>query len=268
MSRAPGVPSLGFLRRRPPRHRTSPELVRTGNLSLDLSPNGVRTDRPGAAPVVPSSASGRVPVLRGRTALSENTPSVRIGGKQASGGALHLTLTWSTVPPDSRSAAAGLSRSTDLHLGCLWEMNDGQSGVIQSLGGGEPAARSHGATVLRLGPRSETEGETLTASLKQIGLLKRMVLFAYAIDGRPQWDALAPRLTADLRGGVTIDLVPGPAPTDATICALASVHRVAGTLVLRREAEYLIGQQASVALAYGWNLPWASGRTVPAVRPR
>ncbi len=256
------------MRRRPPVRRASPELVRTGNLSLDLSPNGVRTDRPGATPVVAPAASRVAPVLRGRTMLNETTPSVRIGGEQASSGALHLTLYWSTVPTDPRSAAAGLSRSTDVHLGCLWETNDGHSGVVQSLGGGADAARAQESTILRLGPRSETDGETLTASLKHIGLLKRMVVFAYAVSGQPEWDALGVGLTAELRDGVSVDMRFGDAPPDAATCALASVHRVGGTLVLRREAEYLMGQQSAVAQAYGWDLPWAAGRTVPAVRTR
>lgn len=242
--------------------------MRTGNLSLDLSAGGVRTDRPGATPVVAASARRAVTALRGRTMLNDSTPAVRIGGEQASSGALHLTLRWSTMPTDPRSAAAGLSRSTDVHLGCLWEMNDGHSGVVQSLAGGADAARAHGSTVLRLGPRSETDGETLTASLKHIGLLKRMVLFAYAVSGRPEWDALSVGLTAELKGGATIDMRFGDTPVDAATCALASIHRVGGTLVVRREAAFLTGQQSEVAQAYGWDLPWASGRTVAAGRSR
>ncbi len=212
--------------------------------------------------------SREVTVLRGRTMLTETTPAVRIGGEQASSGALHLTLYWSTMPTDPRSAAAGLRRSTDVHLGCLWEMNDGVTGVIQSLGGGADAARSHGSTVLRLGPRSETEGETLTASLKHIGLLKRMLVFAYAVSGHPEWDALGIGLTTELRDGVTVDMRFPDAPAGAATCALASIHRVGGTLVLRREAEYLLGQQSEVAAAFGWHLPWAAGRTVPTGRAR
>ena len=91
---------------------------------------------------------------------------------------------------------------------------------------------------------------------------------AYAISGRPEWDALAPVLSVTLRGGVSVDLRLDPAPPDAGTCAIASLHRVGGTLVLRREAEYLPGQQQQVAEAYGWDLPWASGRTLPPVRVR
>ena len=57
-------------------------------------------------------------------------------------------------------------------------------------------------------------------------------------------------------------------PEGAGTCAIASVHRVGGVLVVRREGEFVAGQQQQVAEAYGWDLPWASGRTLPPVRVR
>ena len=249
--------------------RTSPELVRTGNTALDISGGGVRTDRPGGAPAAVAAAHRtQVQPLRGRTLLTPTSPSVRIGGDQATTGSLQLTLTWSTLPTDQRSVQAGLRRSTDVHLGALWEMNDGQSGAVQTLGDGATAAPGYGSTVLRLGGRSETEGQTLTVALRQVGDLKRLLVYAYAISGQPEWDALAPLLSLTLRGGISVEMRLDQAPPGAGTCAIASVHRVGGVLVVRREAEFLAGQQQQVAEAYGWDLPWASGRTLPPVRVR
>lgn len=269
-TRPPGAPDLGWIRRRPPARRHAPDLVRTGNLALDLSGAGVRTDGRSGVPAAVAAARHAPPVttLRGRTTLNATTPQVRIGGEQATSGSLQLTLTWSTLPTDQRSVQAGLRRSTDVHLGALWEMDDGASGAVQELGGGDVAAPGYGSTVLRLGGRSETEGQTLTVALRQVGDLKRLLVYAYAISGRPEWEALAPVLSATLRGGVGIDMRLDPAPPDAGTCAIASLHRVGGVLVLRREAEFVAGQQQQVAEAYGWDLPWASGRTLPPVRVR
>ncbi len=266
---APGTPTLGWLRRRPPVRRTSAELVRTGNTALDISGGGVRTDRPGGTPAA-TTATHRTQVvnLRGRTLLNETTPSVRIGGEQATSGSLQLALTWSTLPTDQRSVQAGLRRSTDVHLGALWEMNDGQSGAVQTLGDGATAAPGYGSTVLRLGGRSETEGQTLTVALRAVGDLKRLLLYAYAVSGQPEWDALAPLLALTLRGGISVQMRLDAAPPGAGTCALLSLHRVGGVLVVRREAQFLQGQQQQVAEAFGWDLPWASGRTLPPVRVR
>ena len=204
--------------------------------------------------------------------LSSSSPKVTIGGSQARTGAMHLTLGWSNQPTDPRSVRAGLKRSTDLHLGCLWEMNDGESGVVQSLGGGSDHAPGHGSTVLRLGPRSETQGETVTVALAQVNRLKRLVLFVYAYSRTPEWGVLSPVLVAEVKGAsveMRLDReadVIDPDEPRGSICVLASVHRVGDELVLRREAEMLYGQQSVAAEVFGWDLAWADGRTVPPPR--
>lgn len=186
---------------------------------------------------------------------------MRIPAEQATSGALRLHLSWSTLPTDQRSVTAGLKRSTDVHIGVLWELLDGTQGVVQALDGSTHAP-GYGSTVLRLGPRSETEGETVTVALNRVQDLKRLVVFAYARSGKPEWDALGVLLTAELKGGVEVQMSLDQAPPEATVGVLASLHRVGRELVLRREAEYFAGQQSTVAEAYGWDLPWASGRTV------
>jgi tellurite resistance protein TerA len=197
---------------------------------------------------------------------------VTIAGTQASTGAMHLTLGWSNQPTDPRSVRAGIKRSTDVHFGCLWEMTNGESGVIQSLGDGSDHAPGHGSTVLRLGPRGETGGETLTLALAQARRLKRLVLFVYAYSRTPEWGPLAPVLVVELKGATVemrldreADIVDAAEPA-GSVCVLASLHRVGGDLVLRREAEMLYGQQSVAAEAFGWDLVWADGRTVPPPR--
>ena len=203
-----------------------------------------------------------VPPLRGQTVLTDESPKVYIGGEQAVSGSLQITLNWSRVPVDPRSRAAGLQRSTDIHLGCLWAATDGTRGVLQLFSGGADAANGVGGTLARLGPRSESEGQTLTVALRQAPHLQRLVLFAYADDGRPEWEPLGLTVTATLRGGIAVQWGLDPAPETARVCALGSLHRVGGTLVLRRESHFEAGQQQAVAEAYGFDLVWVGGRTV------
>ncbi|MFV0461289.1 MAG: hypothetical protein ACK5MT_21250 [Actinomycetales bacterium] len=253
----PAQPRLAFLRRRPPL-RDTPDLRRTGNSALDFS----------ADPLTGSAGTGQhslpVPQLRGRTVLDAEHPKVVIGGEQASSGSLHLTLHWNTVPSDPRAAAAGVRPSTDVHLGCVWQFNDGTTGVLY-VGGpdsvpGNDAASYAGNTVLRLGGRSEQDGQTLVASVRHLSHLRRMVLFVYAWHGHPQWQQLDPWMSVSLRGGATVELRPTPGQPWASTCALASVHRVGGSFVLRLESEYLNGRDHSgsagvIAWAYGFTLP-------------
>lgn len=209
-----------------------------------------------------------VPPLRGVRVLDEEEPRVLIGGDQATTGSLQFTLDWSNIPVDPRSRAAGLRRSTDIHLGCLWQSVNGAQGIIQTYDHGPDSAPGVGGTLLRLGARSETEGQTLTLALRQIPHLARLHLFAYADSGQPEWGPLALNCTATLRGGVAVQWGLGPGPEWAGVVALAGLHRVGATLVLRREAVFLSGQQQSVAQAYGYDLMWVAGRSVVTSRLR
>ena len=200
--------------------------------------------------------------LIGQTVLTDESPRVCLGREQAITGSLQITLNWSRVPVDPRSRAAGLQRSTDIHLGCLWATTEGARGVVQAYRGGPDAAIGVGGTLLRLGPRSETEGQTLTVALRQAPHLQRLLLFAYADNGHPEWEPLGLTCTATLRGGIAVQWGLHPAPPGATVCALGSLHRVGGTLVLRRESRYVTGQQQAVAEAFGFDLVWLEGRSV------
>ncbi|HEU0104433.1 MAG TPA: hypothetical protein VFR07_19150, partial [Mycobacteriales bacterium] len=169
----PATPDLGWLRRRPPVRRVAPAAparppVAPAPAAARPAPTRPASTRPAAAaapapaPAVAGAAAsvaGDTP-LRGLLTLRSSRPSVTIPGSQSTSGPLRLHLTWSTLPTDQRSLQAGLRRSTDVHLGVLWETNDGHQGVVQSLGDSF-LAPGWGSTLLRLGPRSETEGETV-----------------------------------------------------------------------------------------------------------
>lgn len=120
-----------------------------------------------------------------------------------------------------------------------------------------------GEAILRLGPHSEAEGETVTIDLQRLPDLHRVILFVYAYSGRPQWRLLRPAITATWANGAKVEARIDDAPPVATICAAVSIHRVGQTMVLRREAEFLRGQQSAVATAYGFDLGWSRGQVMP-----
>ena len=72
--------------------------------------------------------------LRGFATLRPSVPSVTVPAEQATSGPLRLHLTWSTLPTDRRSVLAGLRRSTDVHLGVLWELVDGTQVASKQVG--------------------------------------------------------------------------------------------------------------------------------------
>ncbi|GAB7191279.1 hypothetical protein NUM3379_19860 [Kineococcus sp. NUM-3379] len=194
--------------------------------------------------------------------LDRERPVTTLRAAQRSGGTVRATLTWR--PQLSR---AGVRLSTDVHLGCLWELRDGPAGIVQDLGGAFSAPGFGARQVLRLGPRSEETGEELLLDLRHVDALRRMVLFATGRRRSPDWAALDAVLTVRLPTGERLRVALEPPPGPALSCAVVSVHNVGGDLVLRRELDYLDGPQRAVAEAYGWDLPFGpDGTSVPTTR--
>lgn len=224
--------------------------VRTGDQARDFSDTPIRGSGPHTELL-------RTPVefVRGRRILNAERPSVRLGSPQTDSGSVFFTLTWQ-VPQGQH-----VRPSTDIHLGCMWQMVDDEVGAIQSYGNQVRAPRA-GPALLSLGARSETSGETLTMALSQIPQLSRMVLYLYAHSGHPDWRNLLPVVTMSV-DDARIEMSAGDPPSGTTITALTSIHRVQDTLVVRREVEYLRGQQSAVGTAYGFDVSWSSGHVMP-----
>ncbi|WP_328295568.1 hypothetical protein OG218_23190 [Kineococcus sp. NBC_00420] len=233
------------------------------------APPGPPAPRPAPAPVLPrvrepvpapAAVVGQARASERRIVLDDEHPSHTITAAERSTGSLRITLRW-----DQLVTSAGLHRSSDVHLGCLWETRDRHSGALQSLGELLAAPGFGARQVLRLGPRSEQEGEEVLADAAHLDLLRRMVFYVYAQGTQPpDYARLAPHLTLARRGGGTLQMWTGEPPPDARTCVIASVHDVAGDLVLRRENEFFLGPVRDVALAYGFDdLDWNHEGTVP-----
>ncbi|WP_432493309.1 hypothetical protein [Kineococcus gypseus] len=221
-------------------------------------PTAARTARPAPAEPAPPAAVGLARRSESLVVLDDERPVVRVPVAERGTGTLRVLLEW-----DPLVTRTGLQRSTDLHLGCLWETRDRRSGVVQSLGE-HLAAPGYGARqVLRLGGRTE-RSEELLVDTRHLDLLRRLVVYAYAVrPAPPDWAALAPRLTVRRRDGARLRVHAG-APPAARTCALLSVHDVAGELVVRREDASTPGPQRDVAEAFGFDdVVWEPDGTAP-----
>ncbi len=221
------------------------------------SPEPAPEPAPVPAPV-PAPEVGRARAAETRTVLDDGSPVTTLPAAARTGGTLRIALRWTP-----QVSAGGLRRSTDVHLGCLWETRDGHSGSVQALGGFLAAPGYGTRQVLRLGPRTEEEGEELLVDTRHLDVLRRVVLFLHGTRGAPDWAALDPHVTLRRRDGSRLQAWAGAPAPGARTCALLSVHDVAGDLVVRREAEWFTGPAAEVAAAYGFDVDWDPTGTVP-----
>lgn len=243
------TPSASFLRRT--RGGTSRR-----TLADHLHPPPDPAPAPASAPV---AAVGEARESERRTVLDADDPVVTLRAADLPrSGRLLVTLEW-----DRPRTRGGVQSSTDVHLGCLWQTTTDHSGLVQSRGGLLSAPGFGARQVLRLGPRSEDEGEPLTVDLATVDSMARLLLFAHGQRTPPPWQALGVRLTLHLPSGARVLMWPSAPSEPATSIAIASVHVVDGDLVVRREDEPIAGPAREVALAYGWDLDWSADGTVP-----
>ncbi|MEZ0490827.1 hypothetical protein AB2L28_01065 [Kineococcus sp. TBRC 1896] len=217
--------------------------------------------RPPSRPVSPPPAAvvGQARASERRTVLDAERPSLTVPAAGRGSGSLRFTLQW-----EQQVTSTGLHRSSDVHLGCFWETRDRHCGALQSLGELLAAPGFGARQVLRLGARHEQAGEEVLADAAHLDLLRRMVFYVYATGPvAPDYAALAPHLTIARRGAGTVQMWAQDPPAGARTCALASIHDVAGDLVVRRENEFFEGTTREVALAYGFDLDWNAEGTVP-----
>ncbi|WP_432513375.1 hypothetical protein [Kineococcus sp. SYSU DK001] len=216
---------------------------------------------PAPAPAPPPAAVvGQARAAERRVVLDDERPVLTIPAAERGSGTLRITLEW-----DQLVTASGLHRSSDLHLGCFWQTRDRHSGALQSLGGLLAAPGFGARQVLRLGARSEQAGEEVLGDAAHLGLMRRLVFYAYAVGPRPpDYERLAPRLSITRRGGGSVQLWAQGAPAGARTCVLASLHDVGGDLVVRRENDFFPGPAREAGLAHGFDdLDWNAEGTIP-----
>jgi uncharacterized protein involved in tellurium resistance len=168
-----------------------------------------------------------------------------------------VTLRWTPL-----TTRTGLPRPSDLHLGCLWQANDGSAGLLQTLGN-TVSAPGRGARhqVLRLGRRDERDGQTIFVDLDALPTFKRFFVFAYGLRGAPEWELLRPSLVVKAATDEHLTIRLGDAPRSASVCVVASFHLVGDDVVIRRENDFVDGVQADAATRYGWSLEWSPDGT-------
>ena len=240
-------------------------------LDLGGSDEPAPGDTPSAAPA--TRGTERVAVAVGENssrhrqrvehvdALDVGHPATTWTASDRGTGRMTLTLTW-----DALLTASGLPRPSDLHLAALWQADDRASGLMATLDGATTAPGELGPRqVLRLGRRSEREGQTVFVDLAALPSFRRVFVVVYGQHGAPEWEALRPVLRVAASTGEELAIRLAAAPSAARVCVLVSFHVDGEDLVIRREDAFAEGGLAEVAPRYGWDLEWNPDGMTPRV---
>jgi tellurite resistance protein TerA len=206
----------------------------------------------------------------GKVTLTKSAPTVSLSKSAAAGGVMRVNLNWTARPAGAPSGGflkkllgGSDSAAIDLDLACLYELSNGDKGVVQALGnsfasdpGPKPVIRLDGDD--RSG--TNTEGENLFIDLSQLALVRRVVVFAFIYEGVANWGAADAVVTLHPQEGPPVEVRLDEHAANASMCAVALLENSGGELVVRREVRYVSKGHKELDSAYGWGLNWTAGR--------
>lgn len=217
-----------------------------------------------------SGGSGGTPVSLSKVTLTKSSPTVSLAKQGSASGKLHVNLNWTARPDQTeqpkgflkRIAAATTSTAIDLDLGCLFELNNGEKGVIQALGNQFGSLDAPPYIFLDGDDRSGTKtgGENLYINLAHARELRRVLVFACIYEGASAFDQANGVVTLTPATGAPIEVRLDETAGRSRMCAVALLDNTSGELVVRREVNYVNGTQKALDEAYGWGMNWTPGR--------
>ncbi|UED86681.1 Tellurium resistance [Streptomyces profundus] len=212
--------------------------------------------------------------------LTRRNPTATLTSDGSEGGTLRVDLTWRIrsnndfgksqrrlmnnwrhplavfKPAELVGHSHGVA-NMDFDLACMYELTDGTTGVVQSLGGllgdfnDPPYCKLSGDD--RFGTGS---GEHLYINLDNKDEFKRLLIFVYIYDGAPTFDRADVVVTLAMPDGNNVEIGCTDPPPQARSCAVVMIEPQKGQLVARREVKYVYGFQSEIDRLYGWGMSW------------
>jgi tellurite resistance protein TerA len=210
---------------------------------------------PQPVPVPPAAAKSSVSLSK--VTLDKTRSSISLEKTAAGFGEIKVNLNW------NKGTGGGFfsrNKSIDLDVGCLFELQDGHKGVVQSLGKSfgsltrEPYIQLMGDD--RTG--SVAGGEWLHINGTKWSQMRRILVYAFIYEGAPDWKATDGVVTIYIPGQPDIEVRLNEEGGREGMCAIAMLENVDGAVKVSRRVDFHRGHSA-VDKAYGWGMSWKSG---------
>ena len=214
----------------------------------------------------PTTPAGSGGVSLSKISLTKSEPTVSLTKSGEKQGAMRVNLNWSQGSQPKKAGffaklAAPAGGAVDLDLGCLYELSNGQRGVIQALGNSFGSLR--GAPHIQLDGDDRTGsasgGENMHIDLSQPNVFKRILIFAMIYEGAPNWAAVDGVVTLYPTSGPQVEVKLDSSSNQARICAIALLQNTSAGINVTREVRYINGSQSDLDRAYNWGMRWSAG---------
>lgn len=221
------------------------------------APAPVPAAAPAPAPVPPAPPKSSISLSK--VTLDKSRSTISLDKPAAGFGEIKVNLNWNQGKGGLLGGLFG-SKSMDLDVGCLFELQDGYKGVVQALGNAfgdlndEPYIQLMGDD--RTG--SVAGGEWLHINGRKWSEIRKVLIFAFIYEGAPNWRATDGVVTIFIPGQPEIEVRMNEEGGNLGMCAIAMLENVNGAVKVTRRVDFHRGHRV-MDEAYGWGMKWTAG---------
>ena len=224
-----------------------------GGLSALLAHFGGEEIKP--ATPEPEPAPPPLPTVNlSKVTLEKRGDQQRVNLSKRGSNQVHINLNWQS--PEKRRFA---QKPPDLDLGCMFMMQDGDSHVIQPVGGYFGDKDIPPYILLDKDDRSgaSQDGENLT--IFRPDLIDKVMVFTFIYEGARGFSEVNARLSlTDPNGREIVINLDNPDP-NRTFCSICTIENRQGDVLITKEERYFAGHREADE-HYGFGFNWRAGR--------
>ncbi|MDR2194877.1 MAG: TerD family protein [Treponema sp.] len=159
------------------------------------------------------------------------------------------------------SALLGQEKGIDLDLGCLYELSDGQKGVVQALGNAFGTYQTPPYISLDADDRTgeSAEGENLRINGAMIAQFKRILIYTFIYEGVANWRQVDGVVTLNYPGNEAIIVRMDEYGSSQRLCGIALLTNQHNETFCIEKIVQFYHDQVYLDRAFGWGMEWQHG---------
>lgn len=228
-------------------------------------PAPVPTPPPAPAPApTPAPAPAQDKPLQlnlSKIELKKKGDKINLEKKSGGLGEILINLNWNQRTASKGGLFGRRSGGIDLDLACLFELKNGQKGVVQALGNTFGSLTRAPYVALDGDDRTGAvkEGENIRINGKKLSEIRRILVFTFIYEGVTRWSEADGVVTLKQEGGPDIVVRLDEYDNNLPMCAIALIQNVNDeTFSIERIVRHFSGHQ-ELDRAFNWGLRWVAG---------
>jgi len=230
----------------------------SGGLAALLKHFGGKVKEEVAAAPPPSAAPGPSAIEPAKVTLEKRGSSQKVSLKKRGSSVIHVNLNWDSGSGKRSWLGVVDNSGVDLDLGCMFELETGEKGVIQPLGGVYGEQHRPPFILLDKDDRSGSAVDGENMRFYRPELIRRVLIFALIYEGTANFSDVNGRVTIrDQEGSEILVRCDAPDPS-RTFCAVCMIEAHRGEIKITKEERYFHGHPDCDAY-YRFGFRWVKG---------